>query len=172
MLIPLESAPELAVTTVRGESWRLSDRDPGRFIVVIFYRGLHCPVCRSQLREAERMIDDFAAVDSELVAISMDNKQRAQTSSAEWEIKKLPIGYGLREQDARTWGLYISEKRPESDEPERFSEPGIFVITSDNTLFYAAVQSMPFSRPPLKQLLDGLKFVIDKNYPARGTLTS
>jgi hypothetical protein len=73
---------------------------------------------------------------------------------------------------ARQWGLYISSSRGKSsikvEEPSLFSEPGVFPIRPDATLYYGAVQTMPFARPPFSELLQAIDFVIAKDYPARG----
>lgn len=39
---------------------------------------------------------------------------------------------------------------------------------TDGTLYYGAVQTMPFARPHFDELLVALDFALDKNYPARG----
>lgn len=57
------------------------------------------------------------------------------------------------------------------EEPALFSEPGLFLVNPDQTLYYMSVQSMPFVRPHLSELLGALDFAIDKNYPARGEYT-
>ena len=54
------------------------------------------------------------------------------------------------------------------EEPALFSEPGLFLVRPDGTLYWSAVQTMPFSRPHFADVLTALDFVIDKNYPARG----
>ena len=77
----------------------------------------------------------------------------------------------LSEETAREWGLYISDKREGSDEPDRFSEPGLFLIRPDGTLYMAQVQSAPFTRPSIDQLLEGVKVITEKDYPPRGTAT-
>ena len=49
-----------------------------------------------------------------------------------------------------------------------FPEPGVFIVRPDGTLYYGAVQTMPFARPHFDELLAALDFALDKNYPARG----
>jgi hypothetical protein len=44
----------------------------------------------------------------------------------------------------------------------------VFLVRPDGTLYYAAVQSMPFVRPNFGDLLKAVDFAIDKDYPARG----
>ena len=53
-------------------------------------------------------------------------------------------------------------------EPEKFSEPGLFLVKPDGTLYAAFIQTMPFARPPLDQLLGAIDFIKEKDYPARG----
>jgi hypothetical protein len=85
------------------------------------------------------------------------------------------MGFGLPLAMARAWGLYISTSRGTTsigiEEPALFSEPGVFIVRADGTLFYGAAQTMPFARPHFDELLAAIDFSLDKNYPARGEYT-
>jgi hypothetical protein len=87
----------------------------------------------------------------------------------------LRFGYGLGLKSARQWGLYISAGRGKTsigiEEPALFSEPGVFIVRPDGTLYYGAVQTMPFARPQFQDLLGAIDFAIAKDYPARGEYT-
>ena len=39
---------------------------------------------------------------------------------------------------------------------------------ADGTLYWSAIQTMPFARPQFRELLSAVDFVISKDYPARG----
>jgi peroxiredoxin len=104
----------------------------------------------------------------EVVAISMDGKEKA-LETAEKASASFPIVHGLTIEMAREWGLYLSSAIPGSPESDVFSEAGLFVIRPDHTVFMAQVQSAPFTRPNIEQLVGGLKFAGDNGYPARGT---
>lgn len=86
--------------------------------------------------------------------------------------KQLRIGYDLSLTEAREWGLYISTSRGTTsigiEEPALFSEPGLFMVTPNQALYYGSVQTMPFVRPHFSELLGALDFAISKDYPARG----
>ena len=73
---------------------------------------------------------------------------------------------------ARQWGLYISASRGKTsigiEEPALFAEPGVFIVRPEGTLYYGAVQTMPFARPHFDELLAALDFALEKNFPARG----
>ena len=171
-LMPRHPVPELSVNTLAGETWRLSGASPERFTMVVFYRGLHCPVCRTYIGELDKLVSDFTARGIEVIAVSSDNEERARDTASNWGLETLNIGYGLDLDDARAWGLYISSSRGKTslgiEEPALFSEPGVFLVRPDRTLYWAAVQTMPFARPHFKEMLGGLDFIIKNDYPARG----
>tara|TARA_R100000306_G_scaffold47172_1_gene44940 strand:- start:50288 stop:50782 length:495 start_codon:yes stop_codon:yes gene_type:complete len=160
-------ATDLRLDTVEGKHWTLAEQQPDTFTMLVFYRGLHCPVCKTYLQTLETKLDDYRSRGVNVIAISMDDKARAEQSVKEWGLKQLTVGYGLTEAAARGWDLYISESISDK-EPERFSEPGLHLIRPDNTIYASSVQSMPFARPSLDDLLKAIDFVVEKNYPARG----
>ncbi len=46
MIKPMQPVPELDAATVDGERFRLSESRPSAFTMIVFYRGLHCPICK------------------------------------------------------------------------------------------------------------------------------
>ena len=171
-LIPRQPVPPLEVPTVGGGTWRLVDRKPEHFTMIVFYRGLHCPICRGYLGDLERKLDELTSRGVEVVVISSDVEERARQAKDEWGLANLTVGYGLDLDVARRWGLYISTSRGMTsagiEEPALFSEPGLFLVRPDGTLYFASVQTMPFARPAFGDILKALDFVIAKDYPARG----
>lgn len=164
---PKARAPELAVPTVDGDIWRLDEQTPRAFTMLVFYRGLHCPVCKGYLADLERKLPRFAERGVEVSAISADDETRAAQAKAEWGLQHLRVGYGLPIDKAREWGLYISSAIKDN-EPARFTEPGLFLIEPGGSLYYAAINSMPFGRPSFSDLLGAIDFVQTHHYPARG----
>lgn len=49
-----------------------------------------------------------------------------------------------------------------------FSEPGLFLVRPDGTLYWGSTQTMPFARPHFDEILGALDFVAKNDYPARG----
>lgn len=170
MLIPGNTVPELEVSMLGADSWRLANSAAEHFTMLVFYRGVHCPICKGQLELLNERIDDFAAMGVNIFALSMDSEDRARRAFEEWEIRRVPLGYDLTLEQARDWGLYISEGFQDS-EPQFFSEPATFLVRPDNELYAAYVQSVPFGRPDLDSLKSGIEFVLQKDYPTRGTAT-
>lgn len=167
-ILPRTTVPDLVLPLVGGGSFNLSSAKPDNFLMLIFYRGLHCPLCKQQLNEIRNNKSKFLENGVELVAISMDSEERATKAREDWKLDSLTIAYGLPEAQARSFGLYLSHKREGSSEPDLFSEPGLFLVGPDQTLYAAAIQTMPFTRPPVDQLLQAIAFINDKDYPARG----
>lgn len=165
---PGHPAPDLSVSTLDGNTFELSKQEPENFTMVVFYRGLHCPVCKTYLKTLTQLADEYDKRGVKLVAVSMDTESRAREAQTGWELDGFPIGYGLSEADARAWSLFMSDAIKEG-EPSRFSEPGLFLVRPDKTLYYAAITSMPFGRPDLEEFVKRIDFILEKDYPARGT---
>ena len=172
MLRPRRPVPELSVPTVGGGRWSLAAQTPQHFTLIVFYRGLHCPVCRTYLTELNRLHGDFAARGVAVIAVSGDSAERAAQAAQDWNLANLTIGHDLAIDKAREWGLHVSTSRGRTslgiDEPALFSEPGLFLVRQDGTLYFAAVQTMPFSRPHFSEILGAIDFVLKHDYPARG----
>lgn len=172
MLFPRRPVPDLAVKTLDGGTWRLGDQSPQRFTLVAFYRGLHCPICSKYLNDLEKHLEDLEERGTDAIAISSDGEERARQSQKDWGLDKLDLGYGLSLDKAREWGLFISSGIGKSsvgvEEPALFSEPGLFLVRSDGTLYFSSIQTMPFARPRFADIVGALDVVIKRDYPARG----
>jgi peroxiredoxin len=164
---PTQPAPDLTVPLLRGGTYRLSDQRPKLFTMVVFFRGLHCPVCRAQLSELERRMGELEERGIEVIAVSGETRERTTRLAQEWQLERLPLAYGLTQDQMGAWGLFISRGINEG-EPALFNEPGLFLISPDHTVYYASVLSMPVGRPRLADLLDGIDYWTTHDYPARG----
>ena len=126
------------------------------------------------MRDLDRKIADFAAQGVEVIALSTDDRERARDTQDAWGLENTRIGYGISIENARAWGLYISagvgKTSTGHEEPALFSEPGLFLVRPDGTLYFATTQTMPFARPAFADILSAVGFVVDRNYPARGEI--
>ncbi|MBI1285412.1 MAG: redoxin domain-containing protein [Thiobacillus sp.] len=165
--LPDTKAPALRLPTVGGSSFDLAAARPESFSMLVFYRGLHCPICKGYLNDLDGKFSDFEKAGVIPVAISSDPQDRAEKSKTDWGIKNLPIAYNFSVEDGRKWGLYISTAITEQEIPV-FVEPGVFLIRPDQTLYAAAIQTMPFARPHFDEVLGAVRYVTKNRYPARG----
>ena len=171
-LIPRLPVPPLDLETLDGSRVRLSEMAPEHFTMVVFYRGYHCPVCRKYIAELDGLTEEFAGRGVKLVVASSDTRARAEQTVRDWHLGHLNLAYALPLDEARGWGLYISTSRGKTslgiEEPTMFSEPGLFLIKPDGTLYWGNVSTMPFARPHFNEILAGIDFALKNNYPARG----
>jgi peroxiredoxin len=171
-LVPRKPVPALELPLAGGGIFDMASEKPENFTLLVFYRGLHCPICKTQLRELEAKLGEFEKRGVDVAAISSDDRERGERTGGDWGLERLRIAYGLDLETARRWGLYISRgKGPTSagiDEPALFSEPALYLVRGDGTLYFGSVQTMPFARPHLADILGALDSVMARNYPARG----
>jgi len=146
------------VNPAKGDGWRL----------LVVYRGKHCPLCKKYLATLNEMLGDFKAANIDVSVLSADGLEKARTESEEcgW---KFPVGYDLTVEHAKQLGLYVSSPRSPQETDQPFAEPGVFVINPRGQVQIVDVSNAPFARPDLRALLDGIRFVIEKDYPVRGT---
>jgi peroxiredoxin len=171
-LLPRKPVPALEFDTVGGGRWSLAEQKPQNFTMVVFYRGLHCPICHRYTSELNGMIADYDKRGVATAIASTDARERAEEAKAKWGLPDLTVGYGVSIDKAREWGLYVSNGRGKTsagiEEPARFAEPGIFLVKPDLTLYWSSVSTMPFARPHFKDILGAIDFVVGRDYPARG----
>ncbi|WP_158965423.1 redoxin domain-containing protein [Chachezhania sediminis] len=169
MLLPSQKLPALTIETLDHGTFDL-DRDHGpNGTLVIFYRGLHCPICIRQMGEVEAALDDFTAAGVEVIMISGDHAEKARATVGKAGTTRLRVGYGMDLKAARdNWDLLISKAREGSSEAPYFFEPAHYYVAEDRTLYYAWQQSAPFSRPAPADILRGITFRIENQYPPRG----
>jgi len=170
-LIPKRKAPDLVVPRIGGGNWSLIEQNPDKFLMLVFYRGHHCPICKSYLEKLNRLLDEASNLGISVFTISGDTQERAAKSRAEWNIDDLGIGYGMTVDQMNDWGLYVSASIKE-EEPDLFGEPGLFLVRPDQTVYYAAYNSMPMGRPDPKEVIEFVKFALEEDYPSRGERTT
>jgi peroxiredoxin len=171
-LMPNQPVPDVELNLVDGGRYRLATEKSQRFAMLVFYRGLHCPICRRYLSELETLLPEFEKRGVSVIAVSSDAQERAEQVKSGWGLTKLRIGYGLTIEEARKWGLYVSRSKGATStgvvEPDLFNEPGLFIVLADGRLYWGTTSTMPFGRPHFNEILQSLDFVIAKDYPARG----
>lgn len=166
-LMPETPAPALSLPLVGGGTFDLAAQTPANFTMVVFYRGLHCPVCKSYLGKLDALVPAFREAGFSVVAASMNTPELAEQTRADWDLKTLDIAHSMGEATARNWGLWISTSIKEG-EADIFCEPGLFWVRPDGRLYLIDISNMPWSRPDVEFLLSKVPFAVEKGYPARG----
>lgn len=138
--------------------------------MVVVYRGKHCPMCTSYLKQLEYLKDKFYDIGISIVAVSADSESQAAAHNKAMELS-FPVAYGLTIEQMKELGLYISHPRSAQETDHPFAEPGIYIINDAARVQVTDISNAPFSRPELESLAGGLGFIRDpaNNYPIRGT---
>ena len=58
-LLPGKKVPYLQLDTIEGLTWSTDDHLNKKNSMIIFYRGLHCPVCSIFLKQVDNQLLDY-----------------------------------------------------------------------------------------------------------------
>jgi peroxiredoxin len=129
-----QAFPNVDVHKLGGDVMTLGTPNGGHdWQMVVVYRGLHCPLCKKYLAQLDEMAGDFNAVGVDVVTVSGDPKEKAQSMLDEKDLS-LPVGWGLTLEQMSTLGLYISDPRSPEETDRPFAEPGTFVINAEGNI--------------------------------------
>lgn len=160
--------PVTDVAKLGGGTLTLGRPSDGRdWQMVVVYRGLHCPKCKTYLAKLEEVMPAYHAQGVDVVIVSSDPVEKAQAMVDEMGLS-MPVGYDLNLDQMAALGLYISDPRSPQETDRPFAEPGTFVINGAGTIQILDISNAPFARPDLEGLLGGITFVRANDYPIRG----
>ena len=127
------------------------------WMLVVVYRGKHCPLCTRYLQQLNDVLPDLHALGVDVVAVSADSEIRAIAQMAEVS-PAFDVAYGLTVTQMQGLGLYISDPRNGTDVEAPFAEPGLFVLNEDRVLQITDISNVPFARPDLTWIAKGIGF--------------
>jgi len=151
-----------------GGQITLGQPEAGDWQLIFVYRGIHCPICRDYLTALEPKLAEFAGMGIEVVTVSADTAAKAHKLASDLSLT-VPVGYGLTIEQMTSLGLYISDPRSPQETDRPFAEPGLFLINPEGNLHMVDISNAPFLRPELGPLPGRIKYVLDNDYPIRGT---
>ncbi|MFT6023832.1 MAG: peroxiredoxin [Ascidiaceihabitans sp.] len=161
--------PQTKLHALGGDMVTLGQpRDGHTWQLVVIYRGLHCPICKTYLKKLDQLVPDFNAIGVDVVAASGDTQAKAQAMIDEMELG-LSMGYAMTTDQMGALGLWISSPRSPQELDRPFSEPGVFVINEEGRLKMVDISNAPFLRPDLDMVLRGVTANQVEGYPFRGT---
>lgn len=169
-VIPGDTMPAIDARLAGGGRWALAREKAEKLALLAFYRGIFCQICRNWVADLDRLAPEFEKRGVSVIALSCDRRDGAERALAEWNLRNLRLGYGVDPEDARKAGLYISEGRginPETGlkEPMLFTEPGLLLVRPEGELYAAWIQSTPYARPHLAEILTAVDNFVARNLP-------
>ncbi|TLP43874.1 AhpC/TSA family protein [Cohaesibacter sp. CAU 1516] len=166
-----EVFPVIDLPVLDGSRRTLSKPRQGfDWMLVLVYRGKHCPICTTYLRELNAVLPDLHALGVDVVAASADSKERAIGHMADVS-PQFDVAYEMTITQMQELGLYVSGPRNGIDVEAPFAEPGLFVIDETGHTQIIDISNVPFSRPSLPFIAKGIGFRRGpmKDAPVNGT---
>ncbi|MFN3254600.1 MAG: peroxiredoxin [Ilumatobacter sp.] len=141
-----EQAPEFTLTGTGGRSYSLSEF-AGKPLVLVFYPGDDTPVCTRQLASYNEGLEQFEALDAQVVAISAQDVSSHEAFSSKHGFE-FPL---LADTDKAVAGAYGTLG------PIGFPRRSVFIIDADGIVRYAhrAIAGLTFR--PVKELVAELE---------------
>jgi len=103
-------------------------------VIIIFHRGLYCPVCMSHLTDLADHIAEFKEAGIQIVAIGPDVPQTARIDMAIFSVLPFPLLADTSENVARLFGL---------EKPDGVVLDGAFVIDTQRRIQLAEKSGEP-----------------------------
>lgn len=163
---PADKFPEIDFNLVGGGTRKVQDW-AGKWVVLIVYRGNHCPRCKSYVAKLHTLAPAYAERGVELLLASADPENIAQRTIDEngWT---LSVAHGLTEEQSRQLSLYITDHEEGYELTGRYTEPGLFLVNPDGKIQSMERSNSPSIRPDLEVVLDGIVGTQERNLPIRG----
>lgn len=147
--------PRIELPLVGGGQRVLGDPGGGRFVVLVFYRGAHCRRCNPYLNQYQDLLPQFRDAGAAVIAVSADDRARAERSAAAWGLDRLEVAYDFPIAAAADWGLYVTA-RGKPEDPPLFTEPALFIVGPDGTLNHGIINTAQRLRPDPAAVLEHL----------------
>ena len=163
--------PAIDLPLLGGGRRSLSEPRAGAdWVLVVVYRGKHCPLCTKYLKELNAALPALKAQGVDVVAVSADDEARATEQMVEVS-PEFDVAYGLTIPQMQALGLYISDPRNGMDVAAPFAEPGLFVLDETGAVQIVDISNVPFARPDLEWIAKGIGFRRGpmKDTPVNGT---
>lgn len=161
------SVPALELETVGGTRVRLADF--GAVAVVAFYAGLHSEPCRAFVQSLDGAVGALQSRGVGVIVASCDVRERAERARREWGLRYIVPAFGLGLGDARAWGLRLADERHVTAlglDTGPFTEPAVFVVSSDGTLYWGVVSTAQSLRPGVFEILAAVDQAARRHKPA------
>ncbi|MSQ28141.1 MAG: peroxiredoxin family protein [Dehalococcoidia bacterium] len=146
-LIEGSALPGLSLALTGGGRLHLPAYLPGRFVVLRFYRGDWCTLCRRHLSHYQANLGTLDALGIVPIAASVDDAARAGQTVADLSLT-FPVGYGLTHEAVAAFGPWWGD-----DERGRYIQPAEFLIGADGVVIASMYGSGAIGRMPVEGVL-------------------
>lgn len=165
-LKPADPFPPISFNLISGENRQLG-ASPGRWTLLIVYRGDHCPRCKTYVKKLHELVPAYAERNVDILLATTDPSHVAKRTIDEnnWT---LPVAHGLTNEQCLQLGLYLTDQDASAELDGQYAEPGMFLLNPEGLTQVIATSNSPSVRPDLEVVLDGIIGTQDRNLPIRG----
>jgi peroxiredoxin len=96
---------QLDLRTLTHGDFKLCEGDAANFILIVFHRGLHCPICLKYPPELGRLQPDFDKRGVKVSAVSSNGRERTQAMADKLKAAGLRMGCDPGLANARDFAL-------------------------------------------------------------------
>ena len=96
-LIQGDKLPRMTLSLLDGESLTLPDELPGRYLVLLFYRGHWCLYCRRQLASYQAKAEELDKLGARVVAMTVDDAEVTKAMVEEMGLT-FPVAFGVTQE--------------------------------------------------------------------------
>jgi len=129
-----DKAADFSLMDAAGHPMKLSDVQPGSYLVLIFYRGHWCTACLNQLLNLKRDMSQFHALHAALAAVSTDSVEDSAGFNNQWRFP-FPLLSDTQFQLIDAYGA----RNPKGHENKDISHPAVVIIDPQKIVRYKHV---------------------------------
>ena len=143
--------PPLTLRLVDGNTLKLPEGLPGRYLALLFYRGTWCPYCKRQLASYQAKQGELESAGVTVVAAAVD--PLAQTKEMVESLGlTFPVAYGVTDADVAEYGPWFGD-----DQHGHYIQPMELIVLRGGTVFGSMYASGPVGRIGVEEVLDAVR---------------
>jgi peroxiredoxin len=143
-----DKAADFALVDQDGKVMKLSDVQPGWYLMLIFYRGHWCGACQTQLLNLKQDFSKFAPLHTTMAAISVDPVADSSNFNGIWRFP-FPL---LSDGQLKLIDAY-DLRHVQGHGGKDISRPALIIIDPQKTIRYKYVGKDPTDRPDDDEIL-------------------
>ncbi len=129
-----DKAADFSLMDATGHPMKLSDVQPGSYLVLIFYRGHWCTACLNQLLNLKKDLPQFTALHATLAAVSTDSVENSAAFNNQWRFP-FPLLSDTQLQLIDAYGA----RNPKGHDKKDISHPAVVIIDPQKIVRYKHV---------------------------------
>ena len=106
-----EKAPDFALKNAKGQLVKLSDYTQKGPVVLTWYRGGWCPYCNLTLRELQRLLPEFKALNASLLALTPELPDKSLSTTEKNELQ-FEVLSDIDNKVAKTYNIVFELYKP------------------------------------------------------------